>query len=164
MYWDFCFLQQTNLQAFKQKTSILFKWWSNRNAGYVSAFWFLTVILNNFNTKWTRTLMYFNVINWPDKIVEMLDNYRRDFVISRTSCNDRVVWVHCEPHRAATGLTVGPSSTARCAAMRCIPWRCSVFSLGLPFFATHALLCSIAISCARVCFQCRTFRIQKHWW
>lgn len=55
--------------------------------------------------------------------------------ISRASRDDRVVspsprecWTRCQ------------LPAARCAAMRCIPWSCSVFSLGSPFFATRASL------------------------
>lgn len=50
---------------------------------------------------------------------------RDDRVVSPSSCE---CWTRCQ------------LPAARCAAMRCIPWSCSVFSLGSPFFATRASL------------------------
>lgn len=45
--------------------------------------------------------------------------------------------------------------------MRYIPWRCSVFSLGSPFFATRAFLRPVpAIPRARARFQRHAFRIE----
>lgn len=78
--------------------------------------------------------------------------------ISHASHDDRVVSPSpCEPMPG----TRRQLPAARCAAMRYIPWRCSVFSLGSPFFATRALLRPVsAIPRARARFQRRAFRIE----
>jgi len=48
-----------------------------------------------------------------------------------------------EPHQAVISKV--------CCATHCIPRRCSVFSLGSPFFATRALLRSIVRYFVRTC-------------
>lgn len=76
-------------------------------------------------------------------IVGMYDNYRYDDAISHarptmSSSLDRVL------ARARSNDSLMFESKQG-VLQRCIPWRCSVFSLGAPFFATRAKRATAAV-------------------